>query len=294
MQQENTNSQEKLILDARKTLSLSAVETVDGFNEQMLKLTVNGSKVQVFGENIKISRAEKDGEYFIFISCENREPYKFYDLMGYNFVGFHASKTPLANGTTLIVTSLGFMSGEESLGEKYKQDFGNKNADFYFRDYTLDGGYIYLYPVYEVKQVTINYYYTTDNGIDSDDKTFANNTSKYVAYPTPQVNTVFNAEITLPTLNTMVGYESIGWNINPQTVEFSNYTSSINSFVDKNIYAGANTGIYEQNWLSGANLYMRYDDQEAETLVLNVYAYYKPIEYTLYFYYRPNSLTLKI
>jgi len=54
MQQENTNSQEKLILDARKTLSLSAVETVDGFNEQMLKLTVNGSKVQVFGENIKI------------------------------------------------------------------------------------------------------------------------------------------------------------------------------------------------------------------------------------------------
>ncbi len=54
MQQENVTSQEKLVLDARKTISISAVETVDGFNEQMLKLTVNGSKMQILGENIKI------------------------------------------------------------------------------------------------------------------------------------------------------------------------------------------------------------------------------------------------
>ena len=59
MQQENTNLQERLVLDARKSISLSAVETVDGFNEQMLKLTVNGNKMQILGENIKITAFNK-------------------------------------------------------------------------------------------------------------------------------------------------------------------------------------------------------------------------------------------
>ena len=59
MQQENIVSQEKLVLDARKNISLSCVETVDGFNEQMLKLTVNGSKVQILGDNIKITAFNK-------------------------------------------------------------------------------------------------------------------------------------------------------------------------------------------------------------------------------------------
>ena len=59
MQQENTNLQERLVLDARKNISLSAVETVDGFNEQMLKLTVNGNKMQILGENIKITAFNK-------------------------------------------------------------------------------------------------------------------------------------------------------------------------------------------------------------------------------------------
>ena len=59
MQQENTNLQEKLVLDARKNISLSSVETVDGFNEQMLKLTVNGTKLQILGDNIKITAFNK-------------------------------------------------------------------------------------------------------------------------------------------------------------------------------------------------------------------------------------------
>lgn len=59
MEQENLNSQEKLILDARKSVSLTGVETVDGFNEQMLKLTINGSKMQILGENIKINSFNK-------------------------------------------------------------------------------------------------------------------------------------------------------------------------------------------------------------------------------------------
>ena len=57
--QENVVSQEKLVLDARKNISLSCVETVDGFNEQMLKLTINGTKVQIVGENIKITAFNK-------------------------------------------------------------------------------------------------------------------------------------------------------------------------------------------------------------------------------------------
>lgn len=59
MQQENTISQEKLVLDARKNISLTAVETVDGFNEQMLKLTINGTKLQIVGDNIKITAFNK-------------------------------------------------------------------------------------------------------------------------------------------------------------------------------------------------------------------------------------------
>ncbi len=59
MQQESTKTQEKLVLDERKTISLTGVETVDGFNEQMLKLTINGSKLQILGENIKITAFNK-------------------------------------------------------------------------------------------------------------------------------------------------------------------------------------------------------------------------------------------
>ena len=71
MQQQNFNVQEKLELDSRKHLFLSGVETVDGFNEQALKLTINGSKVQISGNNIKITAFNKangnlnaDGEFY--------------------------------------------------------------------------------------------------------------------------------------------------------------------------------------------------------------------------------------
>ncbi len=50
---------EKLCLESRKMLSLTAVQTVDGFTEQCLKLTVNGNKVIVSGENIKITAFNK-------------------------------------------------------------------------------------------------------------------------------------------------------------------------------------------------------------------------------------------
>ncbi|MBE7089710.1 MAG: hypothetical protein E7362_02780 [Clostridiales bacterium] len=47
--------EERLTLDARKRLALNGVNSVDGFSEKELKLTVNGSKVEIKGENIKIT-----------------------------------------------------------------------------------------------------------------------------------------------------------------------------------------------------------------------------------------------
>ena len=51
--------QEQLVLDGRKRLSMTLVEGVEGFTEQSLKLAVNGNKVQIYGENIKITAFNK-------------------------------------------------------------------------------------------------------------------------------------------------------------------------------------------------------------------------------------------
>ena len=71
MQEQSLVSQEKLVLDARRNLSLCGVQTVDGFNEQSLRLTINNSKGVVVGENIKITAFNKangnlsaEGEFY--------------------------------------------------------------------------------------------------------------------------------------------------------------------------------------------------------------------------------------
>ena len=81
MQEQNLVSQERLVLEARKHLSLCGVQTVDGFNEQTLKLTVNGSKVIVVGENIKITAFNKangnlsaDGDFYEIKYSHKKEP----------------------------------------------------------------------------------------------------------------------------------------------------------------------------------------------------------------------------
>ena len=50
---------EKIIIESRKKLNMTKVETVDGFTEQCLRLTVAGNKVVVNGENIKITAFNK-------------------------------------------------------------------------------------------------------------------------------------------------------------------------------------------------------------------------------------------
>ena len=53
--QQSVVEMDTLVLDGRKKLNMTCVETVDGFSEQNIKLTVKGNKVGIFGENIKIT-----------------------------------------------------------------------------------------------------------------------------------------------------------------------------------------------------------------------------------------------
>ena len=59
MSQQIQTESDRLVLDARKNLSMTGVQSVDGFGEQFLSLTVYGNKVKIVGENIKISSYNK-------------------------------------------------------------------------------------------------------------------------------------------------------------------------------------------------------------------------------------------
>ncbi len=48
-----------LNLEGRNRLNLTCVDTVDGFSEQMLRITVKGDKTIILGENIKITAFNK-------------------------------------------------------------------------------------------------------------------------------------------------------------------------------------------------------------------------------------------
>ena len=71
MQEQNNIESDKLCLEGRKRLSMTGVDTVDGFSEQCLKLSVSGNKVIITGENIRITTFNKttgnlsaDGDFF--------------------------------------------------------------------------------------------------------------------------------------------------------------------------------------------------------------------------------------
>ncbi len=73
---------EKIILDARKHLTMTGVSSVDGFSEQFLNLTVSGSKVKISGENIKITAYNKgtgsltaDGNFCEIKYTDKRAPF---------------------------------------------------------------------------------------------------------------------------------------------------------------------------------------------------------------------------
>ena len=57
----NSTELEKLELVGRNKLAMNGVESVDGFSEQALNLTVSGVKVKITGDKIKISSYNKAG-----------------------------------------------------------------------------------------------------------------------------------------------------------------------------------------------------------------------------------------
>lgn len=50
---------DRLELSERKKLNMTSVDSVDGFNEEILNLTVAGSKMKVCGEGLKITAYNK-------------------------------------------------------------------------------------------------------------------------------------------------------------------------------------------------------------------------------------------
>ena len=52
-------NEERLEIIGRKRLQMTGVESVDGFSEESIKITVQGKRVSVFGEKIKITSFNK-------------------------------------------------------------------------------------------------------------------------------------------------------------------------------------------------------------------------------------------
>lgn len=78
----NEREGDKLELVERKRLAMSGVDTVDGFTEQTLNLTVSGTKVKITGEQIKITAYNKstgnltaDGEFQEIRYLSKRTPF---------------------------------------------------------------------------------------------------------------------------------------------------------------------------------------------------------------------------
>lgn len=75
-------NEEKLCIDARKRLTMTGVEQVDGYSESALKLTVNRTKVIIRGNGLKITAFNKatgnlscDGEFSEVIYGGKKTPF---------------------------------------------------------------------------------------------------------------------------------------------------------------------------------------------------------------------------
>ena len=74
---QNQISNDKLILEGRKSLSLTNVSEVNAFNETTLKLTILDSKLTVLGENIKIVSFNKENGNFVADGIFNEIKYNY-------------------------------------------------------------------------------------------------------------------------------------------------------------------------------------------------------------------------
>lgn len=68
---------ETLSLENQKKLNMTHVESVDGFSEQSLKLTVVGKKVTIIGERIKIVAYNKSNGVLVAEGLFNEIKYQY-------------------------------------------------------------------------------------------------------------------------------------------------------------------------------------------------------------------------
>lgn len=73
--QENFNV--SLLLENRKKLTMSRVESVDAFTEQTLTLTVVGDKVQIIGQKLKVVSFNKSSGALVVEGIVNEIKYNF-------------------------------------------------------------------------------------------------------------------------------------------------------------------------------------------------------------------------
>ena len=78
--QENEKIVHGLNIESRRKLNVTGVESVDGFSDQILKLSVNGEKLTFLGNNIKITSYNKangnlsaDGDFIEIKYCKKRD-----------------------------------------------------------------------------------------------------------------------------------------------------------------------------------------------------------------------------
>lgn len=59
MEKNSEKIEQVFILENKRKLSITGVSSVDGYGSQFIKITVNGEKVIISGDNIKISAFNK-------------------------------------------------------------------------------------------------------------------------------------------------------------------------------------------------------------------------------------------
>lgn len=62
---EINNNCERLLLEEQRKISLTQVSSVDGFNEEILRLTIKNKKVVIKGSGLKIAQFDKGNGNFI-------------------------------------------------------------------------------------------------------------------------------------------------------------------------------------------------------------------------------------
>ncbi|MBQ0099366.1 MAG: YabP/YqfC family sporulation protein [Firmicutes bacterium] len=78
---ELNNNCERMLLEEERKLSLTQVSSVDGFSEEILRLTIKNKKVVIKGSNLKITQFDKgsgnfcaEGNFYQIIFMGEKKP----------------------------------------------------------------------------------------------------------------------------------------------------------------------------------------------------------------------------